>query len=169
MRENLRVGVGISVRVLLGRVSCYTIRGACLRKFASPTPAEWDNLRKYAMETTGSGLRKYALRQNHTILGRWDTGGKALRNVSDRVTPEFQIHGSISSKEWKASLLAAGSAPSAARARCTSTSPLLASHSSSLILRRISSAKVCRCAIWENWGDRAGNARGKFNLREVAG
>ena len=39
-RENLRVVQGISVRVLVGRVSYALFYGACLRKCAFPTPAE---------------------------------------------------------------------------------------------------------------------------------
>ena len=48
------------------RLPLVELYGACLRKFAFLTRAEWANLRKYALETARErGLRKYAQRQNH--------------------------------------------------------------------------------------------------------
>ena len=52
-----------------GQLACYGT-GACwarLRKFALPTPRYGQLAKICTGNLTGSGLRKYALRQNHTI------------------------------------------------------------------------------------------------------
>ena len=54
-----------------GQLACYGIgaRWARLRKFALPTPRYGQLAKICTGNLTGSGLRKYAHRQNHTIHG----------------------------------------------------------------------------------------------------
>ena len=47
---------------------------------------------------TLEGRRRPRKAEVADVVGRSDTGGKALRNVSLRSRPEFQIHGSIEAK-----------------------------------------------------------------------
>ena len=52
----------------LPRLPLVELYGACLRKFAFLTRAEWANLRKYALETARERIAKICVdRQNHTI------------------------------------------------------------------------------------------------------
>ena len=64
-RENLCVVQGISVRVLVGRVSCFT--GRVCENVHPPPRQNRPTCENMHWRLPGSGLRKYALRQNHTI------------------------------------------------------------------------------------------------------